>query len=201
MKHDRLDDVHRFWFGDLPSFDHFPEEKFPLWFVQNGDADASIRERFGPLIGEALDENWRVDQLTLSQQVGLIILLDQFPRNAYRGTATAYQADATALRLARQIAGDGFEGFKLIERIFLILPFGHSEDIADQNQALALAEEHYFPFAAPDHFFTQASRRQSRLYRDTIARFGRFPHRNAVLGRDTIDEEAKFMSETNLSPV
>lgn len=95
----------------------------------------------------------------------------------------------------------GFEGFKLIERIFLILPFGHSENIVDQDFALELADQHYFPFAAADHFFTIASKRQSQLYRDIIARFGRFPHRNAILGRKTTAQEAQFLSETNMSPI
>ncbi|MGE3305281.1 MAG: DUF924 family protein [Rhizobiaceae bacterium] len=135
------------------------------------------------------------------QQLGLVILLDQLPRNAFRGSAQAYATDAAALAVCRRIAASGPGGFKLIERLFLILPFGHSESLEDQDRSLALAEEHYFPFAAPDHFFTQASRQQSALYRDIIARFGRFPHRNAILGRETTDEEAQFMAETKPSPV
>jgi uncharacterized protein (DUF924 family) len=196
-----LDEIHSFWFGDLSGFDTFPEDKFPVWFVQNDDTDATIRKRFGKLIQEAVERDWRLDLLTPSQQLGLVILLDQFRRNVYRGTPAAYADDATARKWALQIVGRGFDRFKLIERIFVILPFGHSEDIADQDLAVALAEQHYFPFAAADHFFTAACRRQCALYRDIVVRFGRFPHRNAILGRETTPEEAQFISDTNLSPM
>lgn len=200
MERSRLDEIHAFWFGGLPSFDYFPESKFPLWFVPDDGRDGAIRKRFGKLIQEAIDHEWEPELLTPSQQLGLIVLLDQLPRNAYRGTPQAYMADQAALDWARRIAGRGFDNFRLIERIFVILPFSHSEDIIDQDRALALAERHYFPLAAADHFFTAICQRQSRLYRDIIARFGRFPHRNAILGRDTTAEEAQFMSETNPGP-
>ena len=201
MDKSRLDEVHRFWFGELSRFDDFPQDKFPLWFVQDEAMDVEIRNRFGDLIGEAAEGNWRIDLLSPHQQLGLVILLDQLPRNAYRGTPRAYATDARARQIAREVAQDGLDRFKLIERMFLILPFGHSEDLADQDFALRLADEHYFPLAPADHFFTVNSRRQSLFYRDVIARFGRFPHRNAVLGRETSPDEARFMSETRATSV
>lgn len=92
MEHSRLNEIHSFWLGDLPSFEYFPEDKFPLWFVQNDDTDSAIRERFGELIQKAIDHAWDVDLLTPSQQLGLVVLLDQFSAKCISGHSSSLRS-------------------------------------------------------------------------------------------------------------
>jgi uncharacterized protein (DUF924 family) len=116
--------------------------------------------------------------------LALLILLDQLPRNAFRGTAHMFATDPLALSFARQAVARGHD--RAVEpalRVFFYLPFEHSESLADQERAVALCEglDNYAKYA--------------RTHRDVIARFGRFPHRNAVHGRETTAEERAFLDE------
>src|SRR5687768_2455196 len=90
MRPEQLDDVHRFWFGDLRSERDIPAERLELWFGGKPETDALISERFGALIEAAAEEDWDLDALTPNQQLGLVILLDQLPRSLYRGTEGAF---------------------------------------------------------------------------------------------------------------
>lgn len=195
-----LDDVHEYWFGSMSEFAEFPDAKFPIWFTQSDETDRTIRERFGAAVAAAPAAHWDPTALSPTQQAGLIVLLDQFPRNLHRGSAQAYAYDALARQLAGTIIAAGLDGLKLIERVFVILPFGHSESLADQDRALEAFGRHVTPFAPEGHFFFEGGRRQAQRYRDIIARFGHFPHRNGALGRETTPEEAAFIKETNMAP-
>lgn len=112
----------------------------------------------------------------------------------------SYALDHLARQLACEAIRTGLDRFKLVERAFVILPLGHSESLTDQDHALDLFLRDVAPSAPADNRFYQAGRIQSQKYRDIIARFGRFPHRNAVRGRTTTPEEAAFMADTNLAP-
>lgn len=115
--------------------------------------------------------------------LSLVLLLDQYPRNAFRGTTRMYDTDPLARIVADAALGLGHD--KAVDpalSLFFTLPFGHSEHLADQERAVALCA--VLPDPAPDH---------ARAHRDIIARFGRFPHRNAILGRASTDEETDWL--------
>ena len=159
------------------------------WFAKDDGFDAAIRARFGEATGAALAggyDDWRADaQGTLA----LTLLLDQFPRNLFRGAARAFSGDARAREIAREALARGFDlAVEPALRVFAHLPFMHSEDLADQELMMALArwrhDENTLRFAV--------------MHRDIVAQFGRFPHRNAALGRPTTAEEAAFLARPDV---
>lgn len=190
-----LNDTHDFWFGPLAGPFDYPKDKSELWFKQSDETDDYIRATFGAAIADAAGSDWNLEELTREQQVGLVVLLDQFPRNVFRTSAESFAYDATARAIARRLLEHGRERFFLIERAFLCLPFEHSEDIADQDYSVFLTAE--AALAATEslkatfrNFLGYATK-----HRDVIVRFGRFPHRNALLGRQSTPEEAAFLKE------
>jgi uncharacterized protein (DUF924 family) len=190
-----LDDIHAFWLGALAGPADYPKEKSDLWFKQSDETDDYIRTTFGAFVDKAARSDWKLDTLTREQQVGLVVLLDQFPRNIYRTSGECFAYDATVREIARRLVAHDRDRFYLIERAFLCLPFEHSEDIADQDYAVFLAAE--TALAAPDdlkktfrHFLGFATK-----HRDVVAEFGRFPHRNELLGRESTPEEEAFLKE------
>lgn len=155
-----------------------------LWFAKDADFDARFRGRFLALheaVAQGGTAGWGA---TVEGALALILLLDQFPRNAFRGTARMYATDAAARAAARAAIGIGIDlDIPAALRIFAYLPLGHSESLADQELCVALA--HHLPPPHP---------RQAAHHRDIVQRFGRFPHRNAILGRETTAEEARFLA-------
>lgn len=156
------------------------------WFKKDEAFDAEIRARFeaAHLIGSRGDYADWVE--TAEGALALILLLDQFPRNLYRDSAHAFATDGLARATAHAaIEGRHDQATEMPLRIFFYLPFEHAEDLADQELCCRLME------AAGDEEYT----RYARLHRDIIARFGRFPHRNGVLGRPSTPEETRFLAE------
>lgn len=177
-----------FWFGDLPpGTDPEPRD---VWFKPTPDFDREITERFlGDTERAAAGE---LDDLMGSAEgcLALVILLDQFPRNMFRGTARAFAADDKALTIARHALDKGFDtSLPPVACLFLYLPFEHSEDLADQERSVAL-----FEALKNDYWLDYAVR-----HRDIVARFGRFPHRNAILGRASTAEEEAFLKQPGSS--
>lgn len=151
------------------------------WFARNADFDATFRQRFLETHMAAAREldHWMADA---TGALALMVLLDQFPRNAFRGTAHMFATDALALALARRALAVGHDGeVDAALRLFFYLPFEHSEDIEDQRIAVARCAPLGDPFD-----------RYAQIHFEVIERFGRFPHRNAALGRDTTPEEQAF---------
>ena len=194
-----LDAIHTYWFGPLPDFDSFNPDRFSIWFGGGPNVDRDISERFAPALA-AIATDTAQDPLPPPQAVARIILLDQMSRNIHRDSPLAYSLDFTARRLANDEIVAGLGRFKLVERVFVLLPLGHSETLADQDRAVALYLSEVAPFAPAGNRFYHACRIQSQKYRDVIARFGRFPHRNAVLGRPATPEEARFLADTDMAP-
>ncbi len=166
-----------FWLKETPQH---------RWFATDAGLDAAIQARF--------EETWRACRegacdlwpATMEGALALIILTDQFPRNMFRGTADAFLTDAKARETAHHAIARGFDlEAPMSVRNFFYLPLMHSEDLKDQDECVRLTgerlgEAHYsYPF--------------SRRHRDGIARFGRFPARNAALGRDSTPEEIAFL--------
>lgn len=145
-----------------------------IWFSGGAALDAEIRHRFGTDIEQALAGSYRHWTRTPLGALALCLLLDQFTRNAYRGTARAFAGDALALRVARCAVARGFDrALPPRLRTFLYLPFEHSEHLGDQHRCIGL-------FARSGMVVNV---RWAVKHRDLVARFGRFPHRNAALGR------------------
>lgn len=121
-----LSDIHRYWFGPLPSPTRLPHERKAIWFKQSDATDAHIREHFGAAIPEAAAITWDLDALPNEEQIALVVLFDQFPRNLFRGTAQAFAHDETARAIAARLISSGKDRFALIEQLFLAIPFEHS---------------------------------------------------------------------------
>lgn len=172
-----------FWFGVPGSPEHGSSR--PEWFRKDDAFDALIRERYAALLERGLRgelSKWAATPLGALAQV---VLLDQFPRNAFRNTPRMYATDAMARKIADAALKAGHD--QAVEpalRLFFYLPFGHSENLADQERSVALSE------ALGEPNLSHAKR-----HRDIIRRFGRFPHRNPILGRAMTPEEQRYLDE------
>jgi uncharacterized protein (DUF924 family) len=178
-----------FWFGRPGDAEyHRPREQ---WFRKDDAFDAQIRDRFGALIERALVGELQSWAAHPASAVAQILVLDQFTRNVYRGTARAFSGDVRALAAAQALVDSGADrAMPGVRRQFVYLPFEHSEELAMQDESMRL--------------FTQLARDEPSLadlmtwadkHRVIVARFGRFPHRNAMLGRDSSTEEIEFLKQ------
>ena len=168
-------EVLTFWFEELT-----PE----AWFSKSDANDALVRDRFMSVYEAVVAMPASAAWSNARRALATIIVLDQFPRNMFRGTPRAFATDHTARDVAAGAVERGFDrSFDMHGRAFMYLPFEHAEDLADQERSVALftplGDETYTRFAV--------------AHRDIIARFGRFPHRNAVLGRASTPEEEAFL--------
>ena len=189
-----LTDIHRYWFGELKSpTDMVPPEKMQMWFRPTVEIDNHIRDTFGKYLEAAKATEWDVSHLSREEQVGLLILLDQFPRQIYRESGQAFAYDAKAKAIADELIKGGVERFYRVEHTFVILPLTHSEDIADQDRSVWFSAGE--AIAAPEAAKTgmRVSLDYAAKHRDIIRKFGRFPHRNVMLGRDSTPEELEFL--------
>ena len=160
-----------------------------LWYAKDDAFDATIRERFEADHHAAARGEYAAWTADWQGSLALLLLLDQFPRNLFRGSAHAYATDPLARYLASHAVKQGHDQQCPEElRVFFYLPFEHSESIADQDRCIALCD-------ALDHASGSDWAKWARLHRDIIARFGRFPHRNAAQGRMTTDEEQTYLDE------
>lgn len=156
------------------------------WYAANPAFDAAIRLKFEPVHHAAARGEYDKWAETPDGALALLILLDQFPRNLYRKSAHAFATDPKARAIARAATDKGWHLQVEPElRQFMLLPFEHSEDIADQDLGLALAGELDDPEVT----------KWMIIHRDIIVRFGRFPHRNPMLGRTTTAEEQQFLDD------
>jgi len=173
-----------FWFGRAPERGQ-PDKR---WFTKSDAFDREVRERFLPLYEEASAGKLAHLKESATDCLALIVVLDQLPRNMFRGTARAFATDPLALEAARHAVAQGFDGALLpVERLFIYLPFEHSEALADQDRSCELTR------ALEAYPETNDVYRYAVLHRDIIRRFGRFPHRNAILGRASTPEELEFL--------
>jgi uncharacterized protein (DUF924 family) len=160
-----------------------------LWFAKDTGFDDRFRGHFLALHEVASRGECAGWVATPEGALALLLLLDQFPRNAFRGTPRMYATDVMARAIAAKAVDAGHDGgVDRALRLFLYLPFAHSEDLADQDRSVELAER----LGEPDHS-------HARRHRSIIQRFGRFPHRNPILGRDMTPEEQHFLDEGGYS--
>ncbi|CAE6852234.1 DUF924 family protein [Paraburkholderia domus] len=181
------------WFG-APNTPTFGQAR-KLWFSRDRAFDAMLLERFGTLIDAAREgalDSWTETPLGA---LALVIVLDQFSRNCYRDTPRAFAADHKALRIAQQMIASGADLLlpTVHHRAFAYLPFEHDETLASQHESLRLFKQLKAEPAGASYYSSAV--RHARI----IERFGRFPHRNAQLGRQSTAEETAFLKERGSS--
>jgi uncharacterized protein (DUF924 family) len=190
-----IDTVLGFWIEPKPATEEEVAERGKLWFGGGPDLDAKIRDRFGGLLERAKRGELDAWADEPRGRLALIILIDQFSRNVYRGKPEAFAHDAKALELART-AFDAkmYDAADVIERLFASLPFSHAEDLDAQRRAVRISVQSFH--RAPAHLrpFAISATDFARKHIDVIARFGRFPHRNATLGRVSTEEEVEYLA-------
>ena len=184
-----------FWIGDPPYDAEWLAARQALWFMVDAQVDAQIRERFSALVDAAARGQLDAWAARPVDWLALLVLLDQFPRNLYRNDARAFAQDPKARAVAEAGIERGFDAqLPAAVRLFCYLPFEHAEDPAAQRQSVALFErlEREAPDALAAGFagWTDYARRHA----EPIARFGRFPHRNAVLERESTPEEREWLA-------
>lgn len=166
-----------FWFSELTPKD---------WFVKSDEIDRRITERFSGLhleLSRQVTDEWRA---TPEARLALVIVFDQFPRNIYRGSPLAFATDGLALKEAKAalaVGADKATGES--RRIFFYMPFEHAEDMSEQQRCVALCEA-----LGNENFLNYANQ-----HHDIIERYGRFPHRNPILGRSSTAEEKAYLAE------
>ena len=185
-------DILDFWFGSPFASDRGRSRK--AWFEKSAVFDTEIRDRFLLTWERAAKgelDSWRDTPLA---SMALVIVLDQFPRNMFRNEARAFSTDALALLVANRMLEAGFDRLlRPLERMFVYLPFEHAENIDAQKRSIALFDA----LAAAPLGLDNA--RWAKSHHDIVARFGRFPHRNAVLGRSSTPQELEFLKQPGSS--
>ena len=181
------------WFG--PPGDPGREQQRGIWFKSTGEFDASLREAFLADYEAAAAGLLRSWEALPEGALALVLLLDQIPRNIFRGTPRAYATDAAARAAADRALERGFDRpFPLVWRRFFYMPLHHSENLEDQHRSREL-----FQALPRDPDRAGSLRRYGHPYVEVIERFGRFPHRNAILGRESTPEEIAFLAERKKS--
>jgi len=186
----RSDEILLFWFGTPRDDKAYYDEWHSRWFTPNPQFDQEIRDRFMDDYQFAARRQLMEWQATPSSGLALVIILDQLPRNMFRGKPQAFATDALAREIATRLIQTGFDQLLLpIERAFVYMPLMHSETLADQHSSVMLfqqlaQEREYLSFV------TYAIK-----HREVIERFGRFPHRNLILGRPSTPTEVEFLTQ------
>lgn len=194
MKNQRAQDIVDFWIGPAAKDPEAAKARVKLWYQSTPETDEKIREQFGDDLARA--ERGELDfwQSSPEGSLALVILLDQFSRNLYRGTARAFSNDAHALRIAGEaIAAEQHEALPWMGRAFLYHPFHHAESLAHQDLSVALFEALYESVEPPWQDQVGGFLEYAREHREVVRRFGRFPHRNRVLGRENTPEEQEYL--------
>jgi uncharacterized protein (DUF924 family) len=191
--------VSDFWFEPGPG--QAADAPRREWFQKDDDFDREIGRRFGALIGQALAgglRDWHAEGAP--SQLARILVLDQFTRNVHRGTPLAFAGDALALQAAQSMVDAGHDlALAPLRRAFVYLPFEHAEDMAMQERGVALYtrmendERDVAPAATAKGIAGMLD--FARRHREVIGRFGRFPHRNAIIGRASTDEELDYLRQ------
>lgn len=169
----------------LAVVDFWREAGPSMWFAKDPAFDRRFRERFATDYEAAARGALQHWLATPNGALGLLILLDQYPRNSFRGTPRMYATDSLARKVADEAIRRGHDrNVEQAMQLFVYLPFGHSEDLGDQERCVALNER-----------LGEPSLTHAKGHHDIIKRFGRFPHRNAILGRAPRPEETQFLAE------
>lgn len=187
-----------FWFGNIDKLSSPEKNKIPLWFMKSDELDNQIKEKFSGELENVIDNANYLEEA--DKALALIILIDQFSRNIFRNNKRAFEKDHIALDTALKAINKGFDKqFHPVKRIFFYLPLEHSEDLEMQNKCVKIMKkmvDEIDPILKTDieNYYNYALK-----HRDIIKMFGRFPHRNKILGRDSTPEELVFLEKPGSS--
>jgi uncharacterized protein (DUF924 family) len=188
------EDVYRFWFADANEDPQAAKARSDVWFRSSKVFDEQIRERFAPTIVAAARGELASWEAAPRWCVALVIVLDQFPRNAYRNTAAAFEHDRLALTVSRRAVAAGYlDELSVPECAFLLMPFQHVEDEAMQREGVRLLERLLATAPLQWRPFAENTLQFARRHLEIIERFGRFPHRNAALNRTSTPAEREYL--------
>ncbi len=188
----RIDDVLELWFGDRSP------ETYRRWFVRDAAFDAEIRAKFGELQATAATGALDAWRSTARGALALVVLFDQFPRNLFRDDPRAFATDAKALGVTQELIASGrFTELPPVDRVIALMPLMHSEDRAVQRESVTQFEA--LAAAHPGDAMFANSADYAKKHAAIVERFGRFPHRNAVLGRESTAEETEFLKQRGSS--
>ena len=199
------DDIIQFWFGGLTDH-HAIDKKSPpakLWFNGGKAFDEQIRQKFLKDYLKARAGEFKEWESTAQGRLALVVIFDQFSRNMFRNTPQAFETDAQALELTQRSMNDGQDQELLcVERVFLYMPFMHAESLSVQDEGIKAFEslievsKTKAPLITP---YIEYNLKYARQHRDIIAQFGRFPHRNSILQRQSPTVETAFLSRPGSS--
>ncbi len=188
----QFEEVLEFWFGRPDSEDYGQPRQ--VWFRKNEEFDREVKSRFLSIYQQAVEGELQHWEETAEGCLALIILFDQLPRNMFRNKPEAFASDYLALKYAKKAIEQSFDSSLLpIQRWFIYIPFEHSENLEDQRTCVQL-------FSSLEHHPESANTIDyARRHLEVIERFGRFPHRNIILGRESTQEELEFLQQPGSS--
>lgn len=191
-----IEEILEYWFGTLEGPEDINREKNSLWWAGGDHVDAEVRERFGARVEQACNGELDHWQQTARGTLALVILLDQFTRNLRRGTAEAFASDGKAQGIVLAALERGADAeLKVIEQSFLCMPLMHAEDRDLARRCLTQFEriaERRAELAVEDYPDFMPS---AKTHADIVLRFGRYPHRNEIVGRESTAEEVEFLAD------
>lgn len=191
---DTASDIIEFWIGDAARDAAAAKQRTKLWYQSTAELDAELDTRFGEHLARAARGELDDWMQHAESSLALVILLDQFSRNIHRGTAAAFANDMRAQHVTRKALAAGFDRqLSMIGRVFLLHPLHHAEDLASHADCVRHYEAMRAEAPAEWHELLDDFLFHAREHRDVIERFGRFPHRNAVLGRTSTEEEQAYL--------
>jgi len=200
MNENRIETVLSFWFGKLPDDETFPTDAAKKWFHGGEEVNQLIKNQFGGDLTLAIQgklDSWKA---TPRGRLALIILLDQYSRNIYGDSPQAFEQDGKALGLASEGLTIGHDKLlRPVERTFYYMPFEHSEELTMQQKGMQLFSDLADQVPPSIEFPIRSSLDWMQQHKSIIERFGRFPHRNAILGRQSTPEEVDFLKEPGSS--
>lgn len=193
------EEILSFWFGELSGpYDLGPNRK--MWWKKDPELDEEIRSRFGEHVERAIAgdyDDWIDDP---RGALALVILLDQFTRNMFRGSPKTWEHDGKAQEISLAAVDRGhLSQLRTVECQFLLMPFIHSEDVAMHTRGLALVEEQLEKVDDAHREPFEMWHKSAIQHADIVRRFGRYPHRNEILGRESTEEEKAFLKEPGSS--
>ena len=184
-----------YWIGDAAKNPAAAKARAKLWYRSSAKVDAALTTQFGEILHLAEQQALPHWQTSVQGQLALIILLDQFSRNIYRGTAHAFANDDQALAIASQlILANQHLSLTPIEQVFVYHPFEHAEDLATQQQSVQLFQRLLNNAPTAWHHQLRGFFHHAQEHHDIVATYGRFPHRNGILGRESSAAENEYLN-------
>jgi len=197
---EKIDEIHHFWFGGCLDSVEKIKERFALWFSVCEDFDREVTARFDLDVERAAAGEYDSWAGTPRGALALILLLDQFPRNIYRGTPRAFAHDEKALAYCLALSDSGGDlALSFIERVFALMPLQHAEDAEIQRLSVERFARLREDAGAPFQEIADGNHEYALLHKKIIHQFGRFPHRNKILQRESTAEEEEYLRESGES--